>query len=152
MGLGTLFFYNSAIELSFQSLENISNVFLVFISITQISRVLSDENITQKHSQTKIFLWVSYILGYGYHSVFTKSKRPHNLETQGNISNSLKRGVIFVTSNPNTHKVKDFIYNMLDPLYLIDWYLQDFVFLYLLDLILLLLENSMTLENIKLSL
>ena len=34
----------------------ISNVFLVFIAITQIFRVLSDENITQKHSQTKVFL------------------------------------------------------------------------------------------------
>ena len=65
-----------------------------------------------------------------YHSVFTKSKKPHNLETQGNISNSLKRGVIFVTSNPNTHKVKDFIYNMLDPLYLIDILTRFCVFIF----------------------
>ena len=35
VGPSTLFFYNFAIELSFQSLENISNVFSVFITITQ---------------------------------------------------------------------------------------------------------------------
>ena len=55
------FFYKFAIELGFQLLENISNMFSIFTTITQILEFWVMKTSLKKSSQTKVLLWIPQI-------------------------------------------------------------------------------------------